>query len=221
MEIYIHAYCRNHYSKIILDKIQKFRASGLFDAMDRLYIGFSGVRESDREFMDDLKSFSSKISIMDYTWRQKFPDSECETLNLMKFRAEMSDKNIPMMYCHTKGVSHQHPELIRRMSAWTRYLDLYTIHNWKENVEALNNHDAAGGNWIHNPSHYSGNFWWTNSNFLKTLPYLTQDNVKNLNRGELWIGLGDPDRLFKHKVLNPVNHYNEYYLKEEHFPENF
>jgi len=68
--------------------------------------------------------------------------------------------------------------------------------------------------------HYSGNYWWANSNHLKRLPELTPENLSYFNRGEFWVCY--PRDTKSYNNMNPfVNHYAEYYNKDNDFPEGF
>ena len=46
------------------------------------------------------------------------------------------------------------------------------IKNWRKCIDALNvGYDVAGVNYFTKPAkHFSGNFWWANSEYIKTLP---------------------------------------------------
>lgn len=156
MEIYLHTYCRRDYASIVSNKIKKFRASGLWDKINTLFIPISGVREFDMEFFEELASFSDKIQLVQY--ENPVFNNEPDTLNFIKLRAEELPADTPILYMHTKGVTYTHPQLRQNVESWVRYLDLYTIAKWEECVEALKTHDTASGLYVENPRHYSGNF---------------------------------------------------------------
>ena len=219
MEVYLHTYCRRDYRHIILNKISKFRASGLWNNITTFFIPVSGMREQDKDFFDDLKLLSSKIKIFEH--KDPVFNNEPDTLNYMKFRAENFEKNIPMLYMHTKGVTYEHPILRRNVDGWVRYLDLYTISKWEECINALNTHDVAGGLYVENPRHFSGNFWWVNSDYIKTLPTLDKENIKPLERGEFWICSGEKAKVYPVAYNAPVDLYQNYYCIESDFPQGF
>lgn len=122
---------------------------------------------------------------------------------------------------HTKGVTYDHPILNKNVKAWVRYLDLYTIGHWKECIDALNTYDTAGTMYSPTPmKHYSGNFWWANSNYIKTLPTLDKENIKPLERGEFWIcSQSDKNKLIGYKP--DVDLYLNYYCRESDFINGF
>jgi hypothetical protein len=175
-----------------------------------------GEIERYEEFLSDLKDLYSKIEYVNIT--NKEFNNEADTLNFMIKKAEGYEKNTPMLYVHTKGVSHTHPIIKKNINAWTRYLDLYTINKWEECVEGLKENDAAGGFYADDViKHFQGNFWWANSEYLKTLPRLNNLNIENFNRGEFWI-LSQTDKVYALSGNTPVDMYQNYYCKDEDFP---
>ena len=219
MEVYLHTYCRKDYRHIVLDKIRKLKLSGLWDNMEKFFIPVSGMREQDKEFFEDLKLLSSKIKIFEHI--NPVFNNEPDTLNYIKNRAEKFENNKPILYMHTKGVTYDHPILDKNVKAWVRYLDLYTIGHWKECIEALESYNTSGG--FYNPEpmkHYSGNFWWANSDYIKTLPSLDKDNIKPLERGEFWIcSQSDKNKLIGY--VPGIDLYKNYYCKESDFIDGF
>lgn len=219
MEIYLHTYCRKDYRHIVLDKIRKIKLSGLWDKMEKMFIPVSGMREQDKEFFEDLKLLSNKIKIFEHV--NPVFNNEPDTLNYIKNRAENFENNKSILYMHTKGVTYDHPVLNKNVKAWVRYLDLYTIGHWKECIDALSTYDTAGTMYSPEPmKHYSGNFWWANSDYIKTLPTLDKENIKPLERGEFWIcSQTDKNKLIGYKP--EVDLYLNYYCRESDFISGF
>ena len=145
-------------------------------------------------------------------------NNEPDTFNLMIKKANEYESNTPMLYLHTKGLSYTNPDVKKNVEAWVRYLDLYVINKWKECVESLKDNDSAGGFYVEDPKHFQGNFWWANSDYIKNLPKLTPDNIENYNRGEFWI-LSQTDKVYPLSGVTPVDMYQNYYCKEEDFPD--
>jgi hypothetical protein len=194
MDIFFHVYLKNDFSHILLSKFKKFKASGLYEKSNKIYLTLFGDIEQHQEFLTELKDLYSKIEYVNIT--NKEFNNEADTLNFMVKIAEGYTKNTPMLYVHTKGVSYTQSTLKNNINAWTRYLDLYTINKWERCVDALKTNDAAGGCYISDTPHFSGNFWWANSSYLKTLPRINNLNIENLNRGEFWI-LSQTDKIYE------------------------
>lgn len=216
MDIFFHVYLKNDFSHILLNKFKKFKASGLYEKANKIYLTLFGDIEQHQEFLSDLKDLYIKIEYVNIT--NKEFQNEADTLNFMIKKAEGYEKNTPMLYIHTKGASYTHPNIKKNINAWVRYLDLYTINKWEECVDALENNDAAGGFYVEDPKHFQGNFWWANSSYLKNLPRVNNLNITHLNRGEFWI-LSNTDKVYALSGVTPVDMYHNYYCKDEDFPQ--
>jgi len=215
MDIFFHVYLKNDFSHILLDKFKKFKASGLYEKANKIYLTLFGDIEKNQEFLTDLKDLYSKIEYVLIS--NKEFDNEADTLNFMLKKASEYSSNTPMLYVHTKGASHTHPITKKNVSAWVRYLDLYNINKWEECIQGLKDNDAAGGFYVDGPKHFQGNFWWANSDYLKNLPRIDNSNIASLNRGEFWI-LSNTDKVYALSGVTPVDMYQNYYCKDEDFP---
>ena len=216
MDIFFHVYLKNDFSHILLSKFKKFKASGLYEKANKIYLTLFGDIEQHQEFLTELKDLYSKIEYVNIT--NKEFNNEADTLNFMVKIAEGYRKNTPMLYVHTKGVSHTNPILKKNINAWVRYLDLYVIKQWERCLEGLKDNDAAGGFYVEDPKHFQGNFWWANSSYLKNLPRVNNLNITHLNRGEFWI-LSNTDKVYALSGVTPVDMYHNYYCKDEDFPQ--
>lgn len=214
MDIFFHVYLKTGYSHILIEKFKKFKLSGLYEKTNKIYLTLFGDVEQNSEFLNDLKDLYPKIEYGIIT--NAVFNNEPDTLNLMLKKANEYEKNTPMLYLHTKGLSYTHPDTKKNVEAWVRYLDLYVIKEWERCVKALEDNDAAGGFYVSNPKHFQGNFWWANSDYLKNLPKITPENYSSLNRGEFWI-LQNTNKVYPISGPTPVDLYQNYYCKEEDF----
>jgi hypothetical protein len=103
----------------------------------------------------------------------------------------------------------------------------FNVTRWQDCVEKLyQGYDTAGVLWrgdYHYP-HYSGNFWWAKSSYIRRLPafrkpsetnYQSQFgfvNVPHKEDAEFWLGLGDPEAYCFHSYT--VDHYQHRYPPE-------
>ena len=120
-------------------------------------------------------------------------------------------------YIHTKGVSRPSNPHVQD---WRRYMEHFVITRYKDCVEALEAHDACGVEWFEvndplfwkvyyceNNSHFAGNFWWANSDYIKSLPPL--DIYGSRMDAETFIARNKPkSKCFHHSM---VNHYRKAY----------
>ncbi len=217
MDIFFHVYLKSGYTHILLNKFKKFKASGLYEKTNKIYLPLFGDDfDSHSEFLNELKDVYPKIEYSLIT-NQEFKN-EPDTLNFMLKKAKEYSTNTPMLYLHTKGLSYTHPIMKRNVEAWVRYLDLFVINKWEECVKALEENDAAGGLYVYqDPKHFSGNFWWANSDYLKTLPRLNSHNINQYNRGEFWI-LSNTDKVYSVQDNTPQDRYQNYVMNENDFP---
>jgi hypothetical protein len=209
---------KSGYTHILLNKFKKFKASGLYEKTNKIYLPLFGDDfDSHSEFLNELKDVYPKIEYSLIT-NQEFKN-EPDTLNFMLKKANEYSSNTPMLYLHTKGLSYTHPIMKRNVEAWVRYLDLFVINKWEECVKALEENDAAGGLYVYqDPKHFSGNFWWANSDYLKTLPRLNSHNINQYNRGEFWI-LSNTVKVYSVQDNTPQDRYQNYVMNENDFPD--
>ena len=216
MDIFFHVYLKSGYSRILIDKFKKFKSSGLYEKANKIYLTLFGDIEIHSEFLNDFKDMYPKIEYA--VIANAVFNNEPDTLNLMIKKANEYTENTPMLYLHTKGLSYSNPDLKKNVDAWVRYLDLYVINKWEECVDSLKENDAAGGFYVEDPKHFQGNFWWVNSDYLKNLPKITNENVSEYNRGEFWI-LSQTDKVYPLSGVTPVDMYQNYYCNETDFPD--
>ena len=218
MDIFFHCYCVNDFATVLMNKFKKIKSSGLYDVANKIYLPVYNFYPHHQEFIDDLRNVYSKIELS-FISNAQF-NSEPDTLNFMLKKSLEYTENTKLLYLHTKGVSHLHPNMKRNIDAWVRYLDLYNISKWEECVNALDTHDVAGGLYVEEPKHFSGNFWWANSDYIKTLPRLNQYNINEFNRGEFWV-CSNTNTVYPVSMNAPVDLYHNYYCNEEDFPDGF
>lgn len=185
--IFYHIYAVNNYREIVNDQISKVLFSGLYNRCYKMYIGVIGEL-SEFEFLKN--SFShpmySRMNFIHFT--ENF--EERSTLKLIQSYSDnpFNNPDTQIFYFHTKGVSK--PSTLNTM--WRTHADAHNILKWEYHLEALLFYDVSGINlrtntWMGYYPHYSNNYWWTTSNYIKTLNtnYLTDTNRF---MGEFWIG---------------------------------
>jgi len=216
MDIFFHVYLKSGYSRILIDKFKKFKSSGLYEKANKIYLTLFGDIELNSEFLNELKEMYPKIEYGVIS--NAVFNNEPDTLNLMIKKANEYTENTPMLYLHTKGLSYANPDIKKNVEAWVRYLDLYVINKWEECVDSLKENDAAGGFYVEDPKHFQGNFWWANSDYIKNLPKITNENVSQYHTGEFWI-LSDTSKVYPLSGVTPVDMYQNYYCNESDFPD--
>ncbi len=205
--VYIHVCCINQWQEVFANLMSEIRASGLYEDVKEIRCGIVG-RYAPTALFDD-----PKIVIAGHSKNLKL--YETSTLNLLREHARHADFNV--LYLHTKGVSHV-PDTPRyaHVLDWVRYLCHFTIHRHATCREELRTHDAVGVNLqgaAHNDSlHYSGNFWWATSRYIRTLDACVQSSH---NAPEFWL---TERRTGSYLSLwtSGVNHYDEPYPRDRY-----
>lgn len=219
MDIYFHCYCFGSYASVLYNKYKKINNSELLKNIDNFYVIVSNTQERHKDFLQQFSTLSNKIKIINLP-NPVFND-ESDTLNFILQQSNDSSTNRRILYLHTKGVTHSHQLVKKNVDAWVEYLDLYNIHKWKECVDALDTHDVAGGLYeSSNPKHFSGNFWWANTNYIKTLPEINEKNYKLFNRGEFWI-LSNTDKIYPVSENSTIDRYQNLVFDQKDFPSYF
>lgn len=219
MDIYFHCYCFGSYASVLYNKYKKINNSELLKNIDNFYVIVSNTQERHKDFLQQFSTLSNKIKIINLP-NPVFND-ESDTLNFILQKSNDSSTNRRILYLHTKGVTHSHQLVKKNVDAWVEYLDLYNIHKWKECVDALDTNDVAGGLYeSSHPKHFSGNFWWANTNYIKTLPEITEKNYKLFNRGEFWI-LSNTDKIYPVSENSTIDRYQNLVFDQKDFPSYF
>jgi hypothetical protein len=172
----------------------------MLDKMSMMTIGVSAFNDADYNWFRDLWKEFSSVNLM-RTPHELMPREERSTLMLLKDWCDSSKEDTPVLYFHTKGLSRTG----YNVELWRLYMEYYNIDKWRHAISALSNgwdtygvnlrddtEKLFGGKYLH----YSGNFWWARSFYVKGLG---KDRLTGSNRwdGEFWIGTnGNRDKMF-------------------------
>jgi hypothetical protein len=114
-------------------------------------------------------------------------------------------------YLHTKGCSRERDPCVED---WRALMEYFVIERWRVAVETLASADVCGVNWHEEPwRHFSGNFWWARSDYVRTLPSVHTLNLADRFEAESWLGR-NPAVLAKSLFDSKVNHYDERFPRE-------
>lgn len=196
LAIFYHIHQTNHWKELFDNQIIELQQSGLWDAADYIHFGVNGE-----------EPLPYNLTKVNETNRNTNKDLEADTLfSLWQFCKKFPDAKV--LYLHTKGVTWDRnvndPSVLNNIELWRKYLEHFTIRNWRDCVSKLHMYDCVGTEWediayIHDVvrkiPHYAGNMWWANASYIQTLDakFLYVKNDWPRHQGEFWIGTGNPN----------------------------
>jgi hypothetical protein len=154
-----------------------------------------------------IQTTFEKIEITNYSENTNL--FEIPTINKMK-QFSMDNPNCYILYLHTKGVSYNYQNEF--VNDWINLMLHFLTKKDASNL--LHYYDTIGCNYLQNEKvlpHWSGNFWWARSNYLRDLPFLDEKVIDKFS-AELWLFKNKPQYYELHH--SGVNHYQERYPKE-------
>ena len=145
---------------------------------------------------------------------------EGQTLKLLYDRCQLADINV--LYFHSKGVLNNGAVSVAN---WREILNHFCINEWAECVSQLQHADVVALKEGSVLNIVSGNFWWANSNYIKSLPDPLASE-KYMSATDTWPDQKSYRYSFEHwiTVNNPhihfiadtkTNHYRKYCFLED------
>jgi len=189
---FMHVYTVNNWEEIVSVQIQKMKDSNLWAWMECLFVGIIGEPKTQIQF-------DPKIEIL---YQINKPELE-QSLTLSFLRMFAMTNHSDVFYVHTKGVSHFNS---KPQADWRAMMEYFILTKFSKCQMELERADVVGVNWhlgegymgasakkaggIEVTPHFSGNFWWSTTEYIRKLPPLYPLNSKY--QCEFWIGKGKP-----------------------------
>jgi hypothetical protein len=213
--VFYHIFLCEDVSKIVREQVSKIKKTDLYrNAEIRIFINdvYDGQYKIDDDVMDSMKQIATSIKIYSENWFEIYTHIQMYNTSLVE--------DGYFLYMHTKGVTRinhkdeYHSQGLysyKNVENWRHIMEHFCIENWRHCVDKIKNYDLVGCNYIPQfslwtPPHYSGGFWWANSNFLKRLPdpksYIT--NEIDRFQAEFWIGRIPHKALCLYPIPKPV-----------------
>ena len=197
---FIHVATFNDWERILQDQLGKINNSGLIAVTEAVAVSLVGPH------CLTLGSLGGKIHIAHRS--ENACEYEFPALKLLQETCCRTDCCV--WYIHSKGVSKT-GELKTRIEDWRLYMEHFVIERYAFCIEALWDHDVCGVDWHRFPMpHFSGNFWWARSDYIRTLPEIGDIDCANRGVAEFWIGM---NKTVRAKILfeSGVDHYKQRY----------
>lgn len=162
-----------------------------------------------REYIDLKFPWVNIIQIRDISEKPNL--FEGVTLRQMwTFSKEFPDR--PLCYVHAKGIFSASPQV----KLWREILNEIHIKQWYQRLYDLGGYDVVGmadaSIDTNNPTHTSGNFFWTTTNYVASLPeptYIDPNGFETIRyEYEKWIMSNSPKVNFVYN--SGVDHFMDY-----------
>lgn len=191
----------NNGLKILNEQINYIKNSGLYDKLDYILIILLGPH--------------IKLTLCDYKIKVIYEsennlEHELPAMKLVKQISDQLNFNVKILYIHVKGVLNK-----PHSYEWRKYLEYFLIQKHEICIKSLNNFFCVGVNQHFyfdeenkKRNHFSGNFWWANSNYIKSLSPIYKS--KDRYAYEHWL-IGDLSKVdYRYLLSLHHTHYDLY-----------
>jgi hypothetical protein len=184
--IYFHIATIGEYQKIFDEIYTQFVESNFLDNVEIINLCIVGQGDLNIQLSDKIRIYQDS----------DVNSGEFFTLDKIKSFSDCSEENYKILYIHTKGVTTPNNECI---ADWRKYMTYFNVWQYEKCLQLLEHCDSCGVDLVDEPAlHYSGNFWWANSSYIKKLPTINEIKFPKTppilsirHNGEFWIGMGN------------------------------
>jgi hypothetical protein len=183
--IYFHMAAIGRYQEVLKDMYSLLHLSGLLDRVVECRCFITGPPEN----KDWILSYFTHPKCKIMAHQENSFSYERFTLDVLHQHAQESQEPFQVLYIHSKGVSKKQPQDIVVSDVWRKLMMHTLVTHYSSCLHHLETHETVGSMFVTIPSpHYSGNFWWANSSYIRTLPKIRDPMIYYIDT-ELWIGL--------------------------------
>jgi len=192
-------YCKNNWKQIFDEQIDSIKQSSILNTIKNLFLSINYYTDQDLEYIENKISDLQNVKIANKYTTNHY---EFEALKLIKEICKIRNCNI--FYIHTKGAgispdnvefyhgSTDYNHLQLCVKDWRIFMENYLLFKHKGVINELKEYDVCGVNLVNSPhNHFSGNFWWSKSEYINTLPDISELPLNFRWSAEFWIGSGD------------------------------
>lgn len=175
--IFMHVCNLNNGIEIFKEQLNKIKNSKFYDNIKKIYVCWIGTYEKFNNKDENIEIIHLSNDITYY---------EFLTINKIKELIENEKENMKILYIHNKGTRKAGNEKV--ITSWRMMMEYFLIEEGQYCMNNLHYFDTIGCNIINETNnklsnvnekhcyHYSGNFWWAKSSYIKTLKKLEIDD---------------------------------------------
>ena len=193
---FYHILCFNDWKRIVYEQVTDLQKTGLYDILNKIYVCVIISNDVDIQYLTDVLPEKFEIVI-----QSKNPkDYEYPILRYLYEKSHNED--FLCFYFHTKGVSFSENMKKKKKGSesWRLLMEYFIFEKYNVAINALQNGYTCYGTLPVKSNGYiyfRGNFWWTTSKYVTTLPEPSPDNtlidhieigVNDRIYAEFWIG---------------------------------
>lgn len=214
--VFVHVATIGNYQEVVNEIFESLTKTNLINTADSINVCVVGDGELNIPTNWNLKiNQTSDINI-----------GEFYTLKQMETYCKNTMTNDKILYIHTKGVTWPNNECI---NDWRKYMLYFNVEQHEQAVNELKSYDTYGVDLVTEPTkHYSGNFWWGNSNHIKKLPSIDEISKADAkailtirHNAEFWLMMVDGDNKSAHNSnINVYERHLHRYEKNKYINEN-
>lgn len=191
--IFIHV-CYSEQGLLIMnEQIEYIIKSDIFNYIDNIYLCIVGLNEKIEITYPKVKIYYTDPNNYLY---------ELKTMNEI-YNYSINNEETYILYIHTKGVRNAgNPDVVK---SWRNMMEYFLVEKGLKCIEGLHYFDVIGNNIINQKCtnfndvyvnknhcyHFSGNFWWSKSSYIKKLHKLDLSNFDEKHsyryKAENWI----------------------------------
>ena len=160
INIFFHVATINNFEDIFNEIFKEIELSGLIDSCENIHISVVGNRDMQVPKHEKIKLIKNENI------------SHGEFFTLQAIQDFCKEKNSHILYIHSKGATTPNNQCI---IDWRKYMTYFNINQFKKCLNLLKTNDTCGVDLVQMPTtHYSGNFWWSKSEFINKLPLISE-----------------------------------------------
>lgn len=187
---FYHVCMINNYKDIVREQVAELVSSGLYAASEEIQVVLSGEYEAAKE----LTNYLSELPKFKVVENAAVKSYEFPTIRRVKLQSDEEEKAF-YYYIHTKGVTYPNH---KGGKYWRDYMMWYNVNKWRDCVDKLKEgYETCGCKLVENhrafPMHYSGNFWWVKSEYIKRCPPVESLDYNDRYQAEFWVCKGSPN----------------------------